>query len=88
MPTLGRRSEIVNAVTEGAWGALVFSLVAIPALVSTAWARHAVREARMARQGIDIERRAQEALEQEPARASWPATSSTCSRRRRHDWPQ
>ena len=57
-------ASFVNAVTEGAWGALVFSLVAIPALVSTAWARHAVREARMARQGIDIERRAQEALEE------------------------
>lgn len=58
-------ASFVNAVTEGAWGALVFSLVAIPALVSTAWARHAVREARIARQSIDIERRAQEALEQE-----------------------
>ena len=58
-------ASFVNAVTEGAGGALVFSLVAIPALVSTAWARHAVREARIARQSIDIERRAQEALEQE-----------------------
>ena len=53
-------ASFVNAVTEGAGGALVFSLVAIPALVSTAWARHAVREARIARQSIDIERRAQE----------------------------
>jgi hypothetical protein len=56
-------ASFVNAVTEGAWGPLVFSLVAIPALVSIAWARHAVREARIARQSIDIERRAQEALE-------------------------
>ncbi len=43
----------------------VFALVAIPAVVSTAWARNAVREARLARQRIDIERRAQEALAQE-----------------------
>tara|TARA_B100000700_G_scaffold316524_1_gene406239 strand:- start:3508 stop:4581 length:1074 start_codon:yes stop_codon:yes gene_type:complete len=58
-------ASLVNAFVEGAAGAMVFSMVAIPALVSTAWARHAVREARMARQSIDIERRAQEALEQE-----------------------
>ena len=58
-------ASLVNAFVEGAAGAVVFSTVAIPALVSTAWARHAVREARMARQSIDIERRAQEALEQE-----------------------
>ena len=57
-------ASLVNAFVEGAAGAVVFSTVAIPALVSTAWARHAVREARMARQSIDIERRAEEALEQ------------------------
>jgi len=58
-------ASFVNVGVEGSGGAVVFSLVAIPALVSTAWARHAVREARIARQSIDIERRAQEALEQE-----------------------
>ncbi|MDE0928570.1 MAG: PP2C family protein-serine/threonine phosphatase [Acidimicrobiales bacterium] len=51
-----------NAVVSATW---VFALVAVPALVSTAWARNAVREARLARQRIDIERRAQEALSQE-----------------------
>jgi len=42
-------ASFVNVGVEGSGGAVVFSLVAIPALVSTAWARHAVREARIAR---------------------------------------
>ncbi|GIT01315.1 MAG: hypothetical protein CM1200mP26_30270 [Acidimicrobiales bacterium] len=62
-------ASLVNAFVEGAAGAVVFSTVAIPALVSTAWARHAVREARMARQSIDIERRAQGGP---PSRRTWP----------------
>ena len=58
-------ASLVNAYVDGVAGATVFSLVAVPALVSTVWSRHAVYEARVARQGIDIERRSREALEQE-----------------------
>ena len=65
-------ASFVNAFSEGA--AVVFALVALPAVVSTAWARNAVREARMSRQRIDIERRAQEALDQEDlAPKAWAA---------------
>jgi len=53
---------------------VLFALVAIPAMVSTVWARNGLREARMARQRIDIERRAQEALDQEElAPKAWAA---------------
>ncbi len=52
----------INSTTTAPW---VFVLVVLPALISSAWARNAVREARLARQRIDIERRAHEALAQE-----------------------
>ena len=64
----------VNAYFDspGVW--VVFALVGLPALVSSGWARNSVREARMARQRIDIERRAQEALDQEDlAPKAWAA---------------
>jgi len=63
-----------NAVFDTAGMTVVFALVGLPALVSTVWARNAVRDARMARHRIDIERRAQEALDQEDlAPKAWAA---------------
>ncbi|MEE1565065.1 MAG: SpoIIE family protein phosphatase, partial [Acidimicrobiales bacterium] len=67
-------ASFVNAYFDPASVSIVFALVGLPALVSTVWARNAVREARMARQRIDIERRAQEALDQEDlAPKAWAA---------------
>ena len=55
----------MTAFRETSDAAVIYVLVAIPALVSTYWARNAVREARMARKSFDMERRAQEALDQQ-----------------------
>ena len=67
-------ASFFTAFTETSDAAVVFVLVAVPALVSTYWARNAVREARMARKSYDIERRAQEALAQEElAPKAWAA---------------
>jgi len=64
----------VNAYVDSSRVTIAFALVGLPALVSTVWARNAVREARMARHRIDIERRAQEALDQEElAPKAWAA---------------
>ena len=53
---------------------VVFSVMAIPAGASLWWARLSVREARMARNRWDLERRAGEALEQEQlAPKAWAA---------------
>ena len=53
---------------------VAFTAVAAPALASLWWARLSVREARMARNRWDIERRAGEALEQEQlAPKAWAA---------------
>jgi serine phosphatase RsbU (regulator of sigma subunit) len=53
---------------------LVFGVLAIPALISLWWSRNSVREARMARNRYDIERRAEQALEQEQlAPKAWAA---------------
>ncbi len=53
---------------------VVFGVMAIPAAVSLWWARLSVREARMARNRYDLERRAGEALEQEQlAPKAWAA---------------
>ena len=67
-------ASFVTAFIDTVDAPVVFALVAIPALVSTSWARNAVREARMARKSIDMERRAQEALDQEElAPKAWAA---------------
>ena len=58
-------ASIATAVTTDDDVAIVFAVVAVPALISITWARHAVREARLSRQRLDIERRAEEALAQE-----------------------
>ncbi|MFQ5556306.1 MAG: PP2C family protein-serine/threonine phosphatase [Acidimicrobiales bacterium] len=53
---------------------VVFSALAVPALMSLWWARSSAREARMARNRYDIERRAEQALEQEQlAPKAWAA---------------
>ena len=53
---------------------MVFGAMGLPALVSLWWARTSVREARMARNRYDIERRAEQALEQEQlAPKAWSA---------------
>ncbi len=69
------------AIAAGATAALdtvdaaaVFGLLIIPAAASLWWARSSQREARMARNRYDIERRAGEALEQEQlAPKAWAA---------------
>jgi serine phosphatase RsbU (regulator of sigma subunit) len=51
-----------------------FALITIPALMSIGWARGSLREARLARSRLDIERRAEEALaQQELAPRAWAA---------------
>lgn len=53
---------------------IVFALAGIPALVSVNWSRGAVREARLSRQRFFLEKRAEEALEQEDfAPKAWAA---------------
>ena len=47
---------------------MLFALAAVPAVISIVWSRNAVREARMSRQRFFLERRAEEALEQENLR--------------------
>ncbi len=62
------------AFIENAEIVAVFGVMAIPASVSLWWARLSVREARMARNRYDLERRAGEALEQEQlAPKAWAA---------------
>lgn len=53
---------------------VVLGVMAVPAVVSLWWSRSSLREARMARNRYDIERRAQQALEQEQlAPKAWAA---------------
>ncbi len=53
---------------------MVFGLVAIPAFVSVLWSRNAVKEARLSRQRFFLEKRAEEALQQEDfAPKAWAA---------------
>ncbi len=64
----------VVALSDNTDLVVVFSALAAPALASLWWARLSVREARMARNRWDIERRAGEALEQEQlAPKAWAA---------------
>jgi serine phosphatase RsbU (regulator of sigma subunit) len=53
---------------------MVFALAAIPAFISVVWSRGAVKEARLSRQRFFLERRAEEALQQEDfAPKAWAA---------------
>ena len=64
----------ITAVEGTAEAAGVFILLVIPAGASLWWARSSQREARMARNRYDVERRADEALEQEQlAPKAWAA---------------
>jgi serine phosphatase RsbU (regulator of sigma subunit) len=64
----------VVAVVDTAQISAVFGILAVPAAASLWWSRSTGREARMARNRYDIERRAGEALEQEQlAPKAWAA---------------
>ena len=64
----------IVALVERVEVSAVFGVMAVPAVASLWWARLSVREARMARNRWDIERRAGEALEQEQlAPKAWAA---------------
>ncbi len=53
---------------------MVFAFAAIPAFISVVWSRGAIREARLSRQRFFLEKRAEEALEQEDfAPKAWAA---------------
>jgi hypothetical protein len=71
--------------------AMVFALVAIPAGVSLLWASGSVREARLTRERLDLERRAEQALAQDGlAPRAWarPGSRSAGSiRRAAVSWP-
>jgi serine phosphatase RsbU (regulator of sigma subunit) len=63
-----------TAFTSGDTAVMLFALAAVPAVISIVWSRNAVREARMSRQRFFLERRAEEALEQENlAPKAWAA---------------
>lgn len=65
---------VLVAVYDNSDLTLGFSAMAIPAVASLWWARSSVREARMARNRYDLERRAEQALEQEQlAPKAWAA---------------
>jgi sigma-B regulation protein RsbU (phosphoserine phosphatase) len=67
-------ASVLTAVSNDDRTAMVFAVVAIPAFISIYWARGAVKEARLARQRSELERRAEEALEQgELAPKAWAA---------------
>lgn len=67
-------ASFFNAFSDNPQAPLAFALVAIPALISAYWSRGAVREARLSRQRFFLERRAEEALEQEDfAPKAWAA---------------
>ena len=58
-------ASFLSAASDNPNVPIVFALAAIPALVSVNWSRGAVREARLSRQRFFLEKRAEEALEQE-----------------------
>jgi len=63
-----------TAASDADGAAASFALITVPALMSINWARSSVREARLARSRLDIERRAEEALaQQELAPKAWAA---------------
>lgn len=67
-------ASFVNAASSNPNAPIVFVLAVIPALVSVNWSRGAVREARLSRQRFFLEKRAEEALEQEDfAPKAWAA---------------
>ncbi len=77
-------SAIVVVGTDNpAWVGL-FGVLALPATVSLMWSRNSVKEARLSADRFDLERRAEEALNQQnlapgPGRAGWRPTSCPTS---------
>ena len=68
-------ASFFNAVSDDPRAPVAFALAAaIPALISVNWARNAVREARLSRQRFFLEKKAEEALEQDDfAPKAWAA---------------
>ncbi len=67
-------ASFVTAASDDERAAVVFGLVAIPAFVSVVWSRGAIKEARLSRQRFFLEKRAEEALQQEDfAPKAWAA---------------
>ena len=63
-----------NAFSDDSRAPIAFAFAAIPALISVYWSRGSMREARLSRQRFFLERRAEEALEQEDlAPKAWAA---------------
>jgi serine phosphatase RsbU (regulator of sigma subunit) len=70
---LGVAFFVVAVVDNRSWVAL-FAIIAVPAIISLVWARTAAIEARAAQSRHEIERRAEEALQQEDlAPKAWAA---------------
>ena len=67
-------ASFLSALSDNPNVPVVFALAAVPALVSLNWSRGAVREARLSRQRFFLEKRAEEALEQDDfAPKAWAA---------------
>ncbi len=67
-------AALATAATDDDRVAMIFALAGIPAVISIVWSRGAVREARLSRQRFFLERRAEEALQQEDfAPKAWAA---------------
>ena len=67
-------ASFITAFSDDADTAVVYALIGIPAVVSINWARGAVYEARVSRERLDLEKRAEEALAQEDlAPKAWAA---------------
>jgi len=67
-------ASFFTAASDSPRAPMVFALAAIPAVISVYWSRGAVREARLSRQRFFLERRAEEALQQDDfAPKAWAA---------------
>ena len=68
-------AAIFNAVSDDPRAPVAFALaVIIPAIISVNWARNAIRDARISRQRFFLEKKAEEALEQDDfAPKAWAA---------------
>ena len=67
-------ASFLTATSDDDRVAVAFALAGIPALISISWSRTAVAEARLSRQRFFLERRAEEALQQDDfAPKAWAA---------------
>jgi serine phosphatase RsbU (regulator of sigma subunit) len=58
-------ASFLTATSDDDRVAMVFAIAGVPALISIYWSRGAIREARLSRQRFFLEKRAEEALQQE-----------------------